>query len=59
MDGGKEIKQKAKKLACGKPDGGSKVEVKTCALVIKVLLMISFCIAEMIAQVKTQALSGI
>lgn len=31
MGRAKEIKQKARKLACEKPDGKRKIEVKTCA----------------------------
>lgn len=43
---------KVRKLVCGKPDGQNEVEEKTYVLVVKIMLMISFCRAEMIGQVK-------
>lgn len=49
---------KVRKLMCGKPDGQNEVEEKTYVLVVKIMLMISFCRAEMIGQVKTWALSS-
>lgn len=50
--------EKVRKLVCGKPDGQNEVEEKIYVLVVKIMLMISFCRAEMIGQVKTWALSS-